>query len=112
MRAEKMRERWTECHQHAVARSLMVQDCVIPRSLYLAGGASLDYANMLRFSIDLDMVPLRLLHLLGEVFPDLAILLGNRRKAFLHAALHALQAAHVDVSLGALHQVPQLLDIF
>merc|ERR1712217_321387 len=57
------------------------------------------------------MIALILLHLLGEVLPDKAILLGNRRKALLHAALHALQPAHVDVSLGALHQIPQLLAI-
>merc|ERR1712014_275909 len=63
------------------------------------------------FSIDLDVIALRLFHLLGELFPVLAILLGNRRKALLHSALHTLQAAHIDVSLGALHQIPELLAI-
>merc|ERR1711870_123120 len=62
-------------------------------------------------SIDFDMIALRLLHLLCEFFPILAILLGNRRKALLHTALHALQSAHVNVSLRTLHQLPQLLGV-
>ena len=41
----------------------------------------------------------RLLHGLGEFGPHQAVLLGDGAKAFGHAALHALQAAHVDVGL-------------
>mmetsp|Transcript_109548 Transcript_109548/g.283193 ORF Transcript_109548/g.283193 Transcript_109548/m.283193 type:complete len:413 (+) Transcript_109548:31-1269(+) len=60
-------------------------------------------------SIDLHMVALRLLHALGELLPDHAVLLGERTEALLHAAFHALQPAHVDVSLRALHQLPEVL---
>lgn len=41
----------------------------------------------------------RLLHGLCEFGPHQAVLLSDGAKAFGHAALHALQAAHVDVGL-------------
>ena len=55
--------------------------------------------------------PPRLLHGLGKLGPNQAVLLGNGAEALRHAALHALQAAHVDVGLLILHQLPQLFRI-
>merc|ERR1719394_1379955 len=63
----------------------------------------------MHLSVDLHVVALRLLHALGELLPLRALLLRERTEALLHAALHALQPAHVDVGLRALHQLPQLI---
>mmetsp|Transcript_44093 Transcript_44093/g.136729 ORF Transcript_44093/g.136729 Transcript_44093/m.136729 type:complete len:224 (-) Transcript_44093:254-925(-) len=57
------------------------------------------------------MVAVGLLHRLGKLNPDKAILLGDRTEALLHSPLHALQAAHVDVRVGLLHELPQLLGV-
>merc|ERR1719277_1951041 len=65
--------------------------------------------NWPELSVDLHMVALRLLHALSKLRPDHAVLLGKRAEALLHAALHALQPAHVDVGLRALHQLPEIL---
>ena len=55
-----------------------------------------------RVLVDLDVVAVSLLHGLGKLGPDDAILLGNGTEALSHAALHALQATHVDVGLVVL----------
>mmetsp|Transcript_70252 Transcript_70252/g.86194 ORF Transcript_70252/g.86194 Transcript_70252/m.86194 type:complete len:416 (+) Transcript_70252:181-1428(+) len=57
------------------------------------------------------MVAVGLLHCLGKLGPNKAVLLSNRTKALSHAALHALQATHVDMCLLILHQFPKLLGI-
>merc|ERR1740123_1147789 len=62
-------------------------------------------------SVHLHVVATGLLHRLGKVDPDEAVLLGDRREALLHAALHALQSAHVYVGVGLLHEVPELLGV-
>mmetsp|Transcript_44089 Transcript_44089/g.136716 ORF Transcript_44089/g.136716 Transcript_44089/m.136716 type:complete len:242 (-) Transcript_44089:254-979(-) len=60
-------------------------------------------------SVHLHVVAVGLLHFLGKLFPDEAALLRDGAEALLHAALHALEAAHVDVRVGLLHELPQLL---
>mmetsp|Transcript_41968 Transcript_41968/g.132655 ORF Transcript_41968/g.132655 Transcript_41968/m.132655 type:complete len:369 (-) Transcript_41968:357-1463(-) len=60
-------------------------------------------------SVDLAMVAAVLLHLLDELRPHQAILLGQWAERLLQATLHALEAAHVDVSLRQLHHGPQVL---
>eukprot|EP00438_Fugacium_kawagutii_P014447 Skav223494 [mRNA] locus=scaffold1160:49873:61713:+ [translate_table: standard] len=57
------------------------------------------------------MVTVSLLHGLGELGPNDAVLLGDGAEALCHATLHALQSAHVNVSLLILHQLPQLFGI-
>ena len=44
----------------------------------------------------------RLLHGLGKLGPNDAVLLGDGTEALSHAALHALQATHVNVGLVVL----------
>mmetsp|Transcript_39065 Transcript_39065/g.67622 ORF Transcript_39065/g.67622 Transcript_39065/m.67622 type:complete len:474 (+) Transcript_39065:97-1518(+) len=61
--------------------------------------------------VDLDVVAALLLHALGELLPVQAVLLGDGAEALLHAALHALQTTHENVSVGLLHQLPQVFRI-
>ena len=60
-----------------------------------------------RVLVDLDVVAVSLLHGLGKLGPNDAVLLGNRAEALGHAALHTLQAAHVDMRLFVLHHLPE-----
>mmetsp|Transcript_39600 Transcript_39600/g.84410 ORF Transcript_39600/g.84410 Transcript_39600/m.84410 type:complete len:215 (-) Transcript_39600:805-1449(-) len=62
-------------------------------------------------SVHLNMVALILLHLLGELLPINSVLLRNGAEALLHAGLHALEAAHVDVRLRRLHELPELVTV-
>mmetsp|Transcript_106989 Transcript_106989/g.282124 ORF Transcript_106989/g.282124 Transcript_106989/m.282124 type:complete len:421 (-) Transcript_106989:162-1424(-) len=62
-------------------------------------------------SVHLDVVAVVLLHLLRELLPVDTCLRRQGREALLHARLHALQAAHVDVGLRRLHQLPELLRV-
>merc|ERR1711879_59529 len=62
-------------------------------------------------SIHLDMVALFLFHLLRKLLPINSVLLCNGAKALLHARLHALEAAHVNVSLWGLHELPELVPV-
>ena len=57
------------------------------------------------------MVAVSLLHGLGKLGPNDAVLLGNRAEALGHAALHTLQAAHVDMRLFVLHHLPEFFGI-
>mmetsp|Transcript_22562 Transcript_22562/g.36870 ORF Transcript_22562/g.36870 Transcript_22562/m.36870 type:complete len:388 (+) Transcript_22562:207-1370(+) len=57
------------------------------------------------------MVAVSLLHGLGKLRPHDAILLSNGPEAFCHAALHTFQAAHVDMRLLILHQLPEFFRI-
>mmetsp|Transcript_22564 Transcript_22564/g.36878 ORF Transcript_22564/g.36878 Transcript_22564/m.36878 type:complete len:349 (+) Transcript_22564:168-1214(+) len=65
-----------------------------------------------RVLVDLDVVAVSLLHGLGKLGPNDAVLLGDGTEALSHAALHTLQATHVDVGLVILHQLPKLFSIF
>mmetsp|Transcript_15453 Transcript_15453/g.20905 ORF Transcript_15453/g.20905 Transcript_15453/m.20905 type:complete len:430 (-) Transcript_15453:20-1309(-) len=62
-------------------------------------------------SIDLHVVAVSLLHRLRELLPNKASRLGLGGEALLHAGLHALQAAHVDVRVLLLHQLPELIGV-
>ena len=64
-----------------------------------------------RVLVDLDVVAVSLLHGLGKLGPNDAVLLGNRAEALGHAALHTLQAAHVDMGLFVLHHLPEFFGI-
>mmetsp|Transcript_64779 Transcript_64779/g.131664 ORF Transcript_64779/g.131664 Transcript_64779/m.131664 type:complete len:409 (+) Transcript_64779:194-1420(+) len=57
------------------------------------------------------MVAVSLLHGLGKLRPNDAVLLSDGPEAFCHAALHTFQAAHVDVGLLILHQLPEFFGI-
>mmetsp|Transcript_30678 Transcript_30678/g.83076 ORF Transcript_30678/g.83076 Transcript_30678/m.83076 type:complete len:263 (-) Transcript_30678:640-1428(-) len=70
---------------------------------------SLENAYHPRASVDLDVVAPGLLHALGELAPDEPGLLRHGPEALLHAALHALEAAHVDVRVVLLHELPELV---
>ena len=61
--------------------------------------------------VDLHMVAVSFLHGFGKFGPNQAVLLCDGAKALCHAALHALQPAHVDVGLLILHQFPKFLRI-
>merc|ERR1740121_1655280 len=68
-------------------------------------------ASGLRRSVHLDMVEFVLLHLFHEVAIVDTILLRERAEGLLHAALHALQATHVDVGVALLEHGPDLLGV-
>merc|ERR1712224_924040 len=62
-------------------------------------------------SVHLDVVALVLLHLLRIILPHEALLLRDLAEALLHARLHTLKAAHVDVRLRFLYQLPELFAV-
>merc|ERR1719433_1609847 len=62
-------------------------------------------------SVHLDVVALLALHLFHEIGPLDPFLLGQLLETLLQAALHALQAAHVDVCLLVFERHPELLGV-